>query len=112
MGGFLMLLTGAIALAAALVIGRAPAAGMAAFLMLVAYFVNGFRSSIPAFETASPISWYAWTWDHVPLAGHYDWASMGLVAVVAVALLAAGVLGVQRRDVGVTVSGSGPPLTT
>ena len=110
MAGLLMLLPGAIAFAAAPVIGRTPAAGLAAFLMLVAYFVNGFRSSIPAFETASPISWYAWTWDHVPLAGHYDWASMGLVAVVAVALLAAGVWAFERRDVGITVRVPAPHL--
>jgi ABC-2 type transport system permease protein len=103
MAGLLMLLPGAIAFAAAPVVGRAPAAGLAAFLMFVAYFVNGFRSSIPAFETASPISWYAWTWNHVPLAGLYDWPSLGLIGAITAVLLAAGVWAFERRDVGITI---------
>ena len=44
----------------------------------------------------------AWTADHLPLAGQYDWVSLVPVAIVAVVLLAVGVEAFARRDLGVT----------
>src|SRR5438034_3326297 len=107
-----MLLPGAIAFAASSVVGRAPAAGLAAVFLFAAYFINGFRSAIPAFEGATPLSWYAWTYDHVPLAQHYDHGSLGLVAVVTLALFVVGILAFERRDVGITVRVPAPHLPT
>jgi ABC-2 type transport system permease protein len=110
MTGLLMLLPGSIAFAASAVVGRGAAAGIAAAAMLGSYFVNGYRSMVPAFESATPLSWYSWTSNHVPLAGLYDWASLGGVALVAAGFLVVGVLAFERRDVGITVRVPAPHL--
>jgi ABC-2 type transport system permease protein len=108
--GLLILAPGSIAFAAAPFVGRGAAAGFAAFAMVVAYFVNGFRSSIPAFEAVSPVSWYAWTANHIPLAGQYDWPSLvPLVALIA-GLLVVGVVAFDRRDIGITIHVPAPHL--
>ena len=99
----LILVPGAVAFAAAPFVGRGAAAGLAAFVMLVSYFVNGYRSSIDLFESISPLSWFSWTRGHIPLAGREDWPALLGLAVVVVALLAAGVVAFERRDVGRTI---------
>jgi ABC-2 type transport system permease protein len=103
MTGVVMLLPGSIAFAASAVIGRGAAAGLAALLMLTAYFVNGYRSMVAVFETLTPLSWYSWTWNHVPLAGLYDWPPIAAIALISAGLLIVGVLAFERRDVGITV---------
>jgi len=108
--GLLILAPGSIAFAAAPFVGRGAAAGLAAFAMVVAYFVSGFRSSFPAFETLSPVSWYAWTANHVPLAGLYDWPSLLPLVVLIAALLAVGLVAFDRRDVGITIHVPAPHL--
>jgi ABC-2 type transport system permease protein len=57
---------------------------------------------------------WAWTANHLPLAGEYDWASLIPVAVVAAILLGAGVEVFARRDLGVTIAIPTPrlPVTT
>lgn len=108
--GLLILVPGSIAFAAAPFVGRGAAAGLGAFAMVVAYFVNGFRASIPAFESVSSISWYAWTADHIPLAGQYDWASLVPVVALIAGLLVLGVVAFERRDIGITVHVPAPHL--
>ncbi|HYN70504.1 MAG TPA: ABC transporter permease subunit [Candidatus Eisenbacteria bacterium] len=108
--GLLILVPGSIAFAAAPFLGRGAAAGLAAVAMVVAYFVNGFRSSIPAFESLTPLSWYAWTAEHIPLAGQYDWPSLVPVALLIAALLTLGLVAFERRDVGITVHVPAPHL--
>ena len=108
--GLLILVPGSIAFGAAPFVGRGAAAGLAAFAMVVAYFVNGFRSSIPAFETVSPISWYAWTANHIPLAGQYDWPSLAPLVALIAGLFVLGLLAFERRDVGITVHVPAPHL--
>lgn len=110
MTGLLMLLPGAIAFAASAVVGRGAAAGLAAVLMLASYFVNGYRSMVPLFESLTPLSWYTWTWNHVPLAGLYDWTAIGGIALLVVGLVIAGILAFDRRDVGITVRVPSPHL--
>ena len=110
MTGVVMLLPGAIAFAASAVIGRGAAIGLGVVLMLTAYFVNGFRSLVGLFETLTPLSWYSWTWNNIPLAGLYDWAPIGLIALIAAGLLIVGVLAFERRDVGITVRVPAPHL--
>ena len=106
----MILMPGAIAFAAAPFVGRGAAAGLAALVMLAAYFVNGFRDSIPVFDALAPFSYFSWTFDHVPLAGLYDWASLVLPAVLVVGLLVAGVLGFERRDMASTIHVPSPHL--
>jgi ABC-2 type transport system permease protein len=106
----MILLPGAVAFAAAPFIGRGAGAGLAALVMLASYFVNGFRDSIPAFDAVAPLSYFAWTFDHVPLAGLYDWGSLVLPTVLSVVLLAIGVLGFERRDMASTIRVPSPHL--
>jgi ABC-2 type transport system permease protein len=108
--GLLMLLPGSIAFAASAVVGRGAAAGLAAVVLLASYFINGYRSMIPAFEAATPLSWYAWTGNHIPLAGLYDWTALGLVALITLGIVIAGVLAFERRDVGITIRVPAPHL--
>jgi ABC-2 type transport system permease protein len=106
----MILLPGSIAFAAAPFVGRGAAAGLAALVMLASYFVNGFRDSVPVFDALAPLSWFAWTFDHVPLAGFYDWPSLVLPAVLIVVLLAVGVVGFERRDLASTIHVPAPHL--
>jgi ABC-2 type transport system permease protein len=99
----LTLIPGAIAFAAAPLIGRGAAAGLAGGLMVLAYFASAFRSSIGVFDLIAPVSWFAWLHGHVPLAGVYDWPALGAAAGVVAALLALGVWLFLRSDVGITV---------
>lgn len=108
--GVLVLAPGAVAFAAAPFVGRGAAAGLAAFVMVVAYFVNGFRSSIDIFERLTPFSWYSWTAGHVPLAGREDWASLLALAALIAVLLVVGVFAFARRDLGRTVRVPAPHL--
>ena len=108
--GVMILLPGAVAFAAAPFVGRGAAAGLAALIMLASYFVNGFRDSIPAFDAVAPLSYFNWTFNHVPLAGLYDWSSLVLPTVLIVVLLAVGVVGFERRDMGSAIHVPSPHL--
>ena len=99
----LMLAPGAIAFACAPILGRGAAAGVAAFVMVAAYLVNGFHASVDVFETLRPLSWFGWTANDIPLAGQYDWAPVAGLGLLAAGLFAVGVLAFERRDIGRTV---------
>ena len=108
--GLLILVPGAIAFALAPLLGRGMAAGIAAALMVVAYLVNGFQSAISGVAVFTPLSWYTWVDDHIPLAGRYDWASLVPLVLLAAVLLAVGVVAFDRRDVGSTVPFRSPHM--
>lgn len=93
-----ILAPGAVAFALAPVLGRNGALGVGALVLFGSFVINGFASSVSAFETLRPLSYFGLTADHRPLAGRYDWASVGALAVVTTALLGAGVLAFARRD--------------
>jgi ABC-2 type transport system permease protein len=95
------LVAGSVAFALASLVGRGAAAGLAGALMLGGYVLNSYRALVPAFDAPANLTWFAWTRDHLPLAGQFDWAAVALVLVVAVGLLAVGVEAFARRDVGV-----------
>jgi ABC-2 type transport system permease protein len=99
--GLLALVSGAVAFALAPVVGRASAAGTAGVVMLLSFVVGNYAPYVPEFESIAGVSWYHWTYDHVPLAAQYDWASLGLVAIVTVILMAVGVELFSRRDLGI-----------
>ena len=98
-----VLVPGSIAFAAAPFLGRGAAAGLAAFIMVGSYLVNGFHDSIGVFETLRPLSWYSWTADHIPLAGRYDWLPVAGIGALIVVALTAGLLAFERRDIGRTI---------
>jgi ABC-2 type transport system permease protein len=98
--GLSILAAGSVAFALAPFVGRGAAAGIAAVALVAAFVVNGYRDSIPLFETLSPLSWYSWTSNHIPLAGRYDWLSLVPMAAVPLLLLVGGIVAFERRDVG------------
>jgi ABC-2 type transport system permease protein len=108
--GVLVLAPGAVAFAAAPFLGRGGAAGLAAFVMVAAYLVNGFHESIDLFNSLMPLSWFAWTAGHIPLAGRDDWGSIAGLAALTVGLLLVGVVAFERRDVGRTIRLPAPRL--
>lgn len=93
-----ILFPGAVAFALAPVMGRNGALGVGALVLFGSFVINGFASSVSAFDSLRGISYFAITADHRPLAGRYDWVSVGAIAAIAAALLAAGVLAFARRD--------------
>jgi ABC-2 type transport system permease protein len=99
------LVPGAVAFALAPLAGRGTALGIAATVLFGSFIVNGFAASVSAFETVKPISYFAITAAHRPLAGSYDWASIGGIAAASLALLAVGVLAFARRDLLVPTGG-------
>jgi ABC-2 type transport system permease protein len=106
----LILAPGSVAWAAAPFVGRGAAAGLAGVVMLVGYFVNGYRSSISVFETISPLSWFSWTRNHIPLAGRDDWSGPAALVVLVAVLFVIGVLAFERRDLGRTIRVPAPHL--
>lgn len=104
------LIAGALAFAVAPLVGRGAAAGIAGALMVGGYVLNSYRTVVPAFDALANAGWFSWTGGHLPLAGRYDWAAVGLVALVCVGLLAVGVEAFARRDVGVTLPVPSPRL--
>jgi ABC-2 type transport system permease protein len=99
--GLLGLVSGSVAFALGPIVGRASAAGVAGGVMLASFIVGNYAPHVPAFEGIANLSWFAWTYDHVPLAGRFDWASLAVVAVITVVLFAVGVELFARRDLGV-----------
>ena len=51
-----------------------------ASVLLGSFVLGGYAPYVPALEPVAILSWFHWTYDHVPLAGQYDWPSLGLVA--------------------------------
>lgn len=108
--GLKALIAGSIAFAIAPILGRGAAAGIAGGVMLAGYLLNSYRIVVPAFDGPANLAWFAWTRNHVPLAGGYDWTSLALVAIVSVVLFAVGIEVFARRDIGVTVAVRTPRL--
>lgn len=98
--GLLMLAAGALAFAVGPLVGRTRAAGFGLAALFGMYLVASYGSLSPAIDALGPLSWYAWTAGHRPLAGVTDWPSIALLGGVVVALLAAGVAMFERRDIG------------
>lgn len=98
--GLLMLASGSIAFAVAPLVGRSKAVGVGLIALFGMYLVSSYSTLSPTLEAIGPVSWYAWTSGHRPIAGVTDWPSVGLLAAVVVALLAIGVAVFERRDIG------------
>jgi ABC-2 type transport system permease protein len=108
--GLMGLASGSVAFAIAPVVGRGSAAGVAGAVLFGSFILGGYAPHVPELEPVATVSWFHWTYGHVPLAGQYDWASLGLVALVTVVLLAVGVVLFTRRDIGVMTGIPTPSL--
>ena len=102
--GLLALIAGAQAFALGPFVGRGAAAGIAGCITFAGFIVNGYQAPVPELAPFANLTWWGWTYDHVALAGQYDWPAVGLVAVVTVVLLAIGIEAFARRDIGVTTA--------
>jgi ABC-2 type transport system permease protein len=108
--GVLALTAGALAFALGPFVGRGAAAGIAGFVTFAGFIVNGYQAPVPELAPFANLTWWGWTYDHVALAGQYDWPSVALVGLVAVALLVVGIEAFARRDIGVTTALPMPSL--
>ena len=102
--GLLALVGGAVAFALSSTLGRGPALAIGAVVLVASYLVHSYASIAPAFEAIEPLSYYAWTAGHRPLAGVSDWLPMGGVALLVIGLLAIGTITFDRSDIGRTKS--------
>jgi ABC-2 type transport system permease protein len=91
---------GGLALFLAQFLGRAAAVWIAGFVLVVGPLLNNYKTLVPAFAGVAAVTPSAWTADHLPLAGRYDWGSLVPVAVLAAVLLALGIEAFARRDLG------------
>ncbi len=98
--GLLMLAAGAVSWATAPFVGRTRAMAFGLIALFAGYLINSYASLSPLIDSLRPLSWYAWTAGHRPLAGVSHWPSVGLLAAVTAALFVAGILAFQRRDLG------------
>lgn len=103
--GAVAMFFGGLAFMLAPLLGRAGSAGVAGIALAGAWIINGLNV-----EPLFVLSPFAWTFNHIPLVGIFDWASVALVAALGVVLMAIGIELFQRRDMGVTVGLSLPSL--
>lgn len=102
--GLFALIAGSVAFALGAFVGRGAAAGIAGFVTFAGFILNGYRGPVPELEPFANLTWWGWTYNHVALAGQYDWPAVGIVAVVTVILLAIGIEAFARRDIGITTA--------
>ncbi|MFI5845336.1 ABC transporter permease subunit [Catenuloplanes sp. NPDC051500] len=91
---------GGLAFALAQWIGRAPAAWLTGVLLVGGLIAAGYRSLSPALDAVAPLSPWGWTAAHLPLAGRLDWASLWWPLLAGAVLLALGTEAFARRDLG------------
>lgn len=89
---------GAAAFAVAPFVGRSSAIGIGALVLFVSFIVNGYGDLVPAFDTIRGLSYFDLTAGHRPLAGVWDWGSIGLLSAIVAAVLVFGVIAFARRD--------------
>src|SRR5215211_3713467 len=101
---------GGLAFALAQFLGRAAAAWIAGFLLVAGPILNNYKTLVPAFAGVARVTPWAWTANHLPLAGQVDWASLVPVAVVAAVLIPLGIEAFARRDLGASAAVRVPGL--
>ena len=89
---------GAAAFAVAPFLGRGGAIGVGALVLFVSFIVNGYADLVPAFDAIRGLSYFDLTAGHRPLAGAWDWGSIGLLTAIVAIVLAIGVVAFERRD--------------
>ncbi len=99
------LVPGALAFAAGPFLGRGGALGVGGLALFASWIISGYASTIAFFESLEPISYFALTAVHRPIAGAWDWPSVAIVAIVVAGLLVAGVAAFAWRDLIVPTGG-------
>ena len=98
--GLVGLAFGGLAFALAQFFGRAVGAAVAGFALIAGWLLQGYAATVPVFTPFALLTPLAWTADHLPLAGQYNWPSLIPTAVLDAALLVVGVEAFARRDLG------------
>ncbi len=93
-----VLAPGALAFLVAPILGRGGALALGGGALFLSFVVAAYADIVPAFDALKPFSYLALTADHRPLAGRWDWPSIGLLAAIVAAMLAAGLAVFERRD--------------
>lgn len=100
--GLMAIAFGGLALVVSQFWGRAAGVGIAGGILVVGWILQGYHAVIPGVGALAVLTPWAWTYDHVPLAGQFAWASLAPLAVVPVILLPLGIWIFNRRDIGAT----------
>lgn len=98
--GLLMLAAGSIAFVASIVVGRTRGMAFGLVALFGMYLIASYSTLSAEIEALRPLSWYAWTAGHRPLAGVTDWPAVALLAGVTGVVLFSGVVAFDRRDIG------------
>jgi ABC-2 type transport system permease protein len=101
---------GGLAFALAQFFGRAVGAGVAGFVFFAGWILQGYAGTVPIFVPLAVLTPWAWTADHLPLAGQYNWPSLVPTAIAAAAFLVIGVEAFARRDIGAQQAVRSPRL--
>jgi putative exporter of polyketide antibiotics len=96
--GLLALAFGAFGFALSQLVGRPAGAWVAGTLLVAGPLLNNYRTLVRGLGPLADLTPWAWTADHLPLAGRSDWPSLIPVAVVGLLLAGAGVELFARRD--------------
>jgi ABC-2 type transport system permease protein len=99
------LVPGALAFAAGSFLGRGGALAVGGIGLFASWIVSGYASSVAFFENLQPLSYFALTAGHRPIAGVWDWPSVALIGGIAIGLLVVGVAAFMRRDLVVPTGG-------
>jgi len=78
--------------------GRSAAIGVGALVLFVSFIVNGYGDLVPLFDSIRGVSYFDLTAGHRPLAGVWDWGSIGLLSLIVAGVLGGGVAAFARRD--------------
>jgi ABC-2 type transport system permease protein len=89
---------GGLAFALAPILGRGAAGGIAGFLLFTGWVLGNYESAMASSGWVANVTPWAWTYDHLPLAGQYDWPTLVPVGIVASVFLVLGVEVFARRD--------------
>lgn len=103
---------GAVAFAIAPILGRGTALGVGSVVLFGSFIVNGYADSVPAFDQVRGLSYFGLTAAHRPMAGAWDWGSIGVLGAFIVVALGIGVALFERHDLVVPSGGKQrmPPL--
>ena len=99
------LVPGALGFAVAPVLGRGGGLAIGGIALFASFIVSGYSSTVSALETLEPVSYFSITAGHRPIAGVWDWPSVGAVAGLAAVLLVVGIVAFVRRDLLVPTGG-------
>jgi ABC-type transport system involved in multi-copper enzyme maturation permease subunit len=94
----MILAPGAVAFAVAPFLGRGGAIGVGALVLFGSFVVSSYASTVSVFRSIEGASYFHMTAAHRPLAGAWDWPSVGLLAAIVGALLLVGIEVFARRD--------------